>query len=150
LPLNPINYAVSYEYCKNKKPILTASIKRFLLSGKNIDGFFIEPLYKVHLPQKNQFRDEIVTDISQLLAEIHDNCLQSTLGDQYFIDQLDNNIPALMSHEKTEVKIAIAKLHRASTLFKKQQQQLIEQLQQSQIQTKVLEEELEKAREEIY
>ena len=82
----------------------------------------MEQLYKDHLLQQSQFRNEIVTDISQLLAEIHDNFLQSTLGAQYFIDQLDNNIPALMSHDKTEVKIAIAKLHCASTLFKKEQQ----------------------------
>ncbi|MFT7008072.1 MAG: diguanylate cyclase [Colwellia sp.] len=150
LPLNPTNYAVSYEYCKNKKPILTASIKRLLLSGKKIDGFFMEQLYKDNLLQQSQFRDEIITDISLLFSEIHDNCLQSTLGAQNFIEQLDDNIPALMSHEKTEVKIAIAKLHHASIIFKKQQQQLVEQLQQSQIRTKALEEELEAVREEIY
>ncbi|WP_136037972.1 GGDEF domain-containing protein [Candidatus Colwellia aromaticivorans] len=150
LPVNPINYAVSYEYCKNKKPILTASIKRLLLSGKNIDGFFMEQLYKDHLLEQSQFRDDIITDLSQLFAQIQDNCQQSTFGAQNFIDQLDDNIPALMSHEKTEVKKAIAKLHRASTAFKKQQQQLVEQLQQSQIQTKALEEELEEVRQEIY
>ena len=150
LPVNPINYAVSYEYCKNKKPILTANIKRLLLSGKNIDGFFMEQLYKEHLLEQSQFRDEIITDISQLFTQIHDNCQQSTLGAQNFIDQLDVNIPSLMSNEKAEVKIAIAKLHRASTVFKKQQQQLLEQLQQSQIQTKALEDELEEVRQEIY
>ncbi|MDX2367635.1 MAG: GGDEF domain-containing protein [Colwellia sp.] len=150
LPVNPINYAVSYEYCKNKKPILTASIKRLLLSGKNIDDFFMEQLYKDHLLEQSKFRDDIITDLSQLFAQIHDNCQQSTFGVQNFIDQLDDNIPALMSDEKTEVKIAITKLHRASTEFKKQQQQLVEQLQQSQIQTKALEDELEEVRQEIY
>jgi diguanylate cyclase len=150
LPVSPINYAVSYEYCKNKRPILTASIKHLLLSGKNIDGFFMEQLYKDHLLEQSQFRDEIITDISQLFTQIHDNCKQSTLGAQNFIDQLDVNIPALMSNEKTEVKIAIAKLHRASTVFKKQQQQLLEQLQESQIQTKALEDELEEVHKEIY
>lgn len=150
LPVNPINYAVSYEYCKNKKPILTASIKRLLLSGKSLDGFFMEQLYKEHLLEQSQFRDEIITDLSQLFAQIQDNCQQSTSGAQSFIEQLDDNIPALMSNEKSEVKLAIAKLHRASTEFKKQQQQLVEQLQQSQIQTKALEDELEEVRQEIY
>ena len=150
LSVNPINYAVSYEYCKNKKPILTASIKRLLLSGKNIDGFFMEQLYKEHLLEQSQFRDEIITDLSQLFAQIHDNCQQSSFGAQNFIDQLDENIPALMSHKKTEVKTAIAQLHRASTNFKKQQQALVEQLQKSQIQTKALEDELEEVRQEIY
>lgn len=150
LPVNPINYAVSYEYCKNKKPILTASIKRLLLSGKNIDDFFMEQLYKDHLLEQSKFRDDIITDLSQLFTHLHDNCQQSTVGAQKFIAQLDNNIPALMSQEKAEVKTAIAKLHRASTAFKKQQQKLVQQLQQSQIQTKALEDELEEARKEIY
>ncbi|MBL4823450.1 MAG: diguanylate cyclase [Colwellia sp.] len=150
LPVNPINYAVSYEYCKNKKPILTASIKRLLLSGKNIDGFFMEQLYKEHLLEQSQFRDDIIADLAQLFTQIQDNCQQSTSGAQKFIEQLDNNIPALMSHEKSEVKRAIAQLHRAATAFKNQQQQLVEQLQQSQIQTKVLADELEEVRQEIY
>jgi len=150
LSVTPINYAVSYEYCKNKKPILTASIKRLLLSGKTIDGFFMEQLYKEHLLEQSQFRDEIINDLSQLFTQIHDNCQQSTFGAQSFIDQLDDNIPALMSSKKTEVKSAIDKLHHASTVFKKQQQQLAEQLQQSQIQTKALENELEEVRKEIY
>lgn len=150
LSVNPINYAVSYEYCKNKNPILTASIKRLLLSGKNIDDFFMEQLYKDHLLQQSQFRDEIITDLSQLFAQIHDNCKESSSGAQNFIEQLDDNIPALMSPEKADVKVAIAKLHRASTAFKKQQQKLVEQLQQSQVQTKALEVELEEVRQEIY
>jgi len=150
LPVNPINYAVSYEYCKNKKPILTASIKRLLLSGKNIDGFFMEQLYKDHLLEQSQFRDDIIADMSQLFTQIQNNCQQSTFGAQTFIDQLDENIPALMSNKKNDVKAAISKLHRASTAFKKQQQELVEQLQQSQIQTKALEDELEEVRKEIY
>lgn len=150
LPMNPTNYAVSYEYCKNKNPILTASIKLSLLSGKNIDSFFMEQIYKDHLLEQSQFRDEIITDISQLFAQIHDNCQKSTLGAQHFIEQLDENIPALMSREKGEVKTAVAKLHRASIQFKQQQQELVEQLQLSQIQTKVLEDELEAVRQEVY
>lgn len=150
LPVNPINYSVSYEYCSNKKPILTASIKRLLLSGKKIDGFFMEQLYKDHLLEQSQFRDEIIADLSQLFAQIQDNCQQSASGAQDLIDELDDNISALMSHDKSEVKIAIAKLHRASTAFKKQQQQLTEQLQQSQVQTKALEDELEVVRQEVY
>lgn len=127
-----------------------ASIKRLLLSGKNIDGFFMEQLYKEHLLEQSQFRDDIITDLSQLFSRIHDGCQQSTTGAQNFIDQLDNNIPALMSDEKAEVKKAIAKLNRASVVFKKQQRKLAEQLQQSQIQTKALEDELEEVRQEIY
>ncbi len=150
LPVNPINYAVSYEYCKNKKPILTASIKHLLLSGKGLDSFFMEQLFKDHLLEQSKFRDDIISDLSQLFTQIQESCLKSTSGAQDLIEQLDDNIPALMSNDRNEVKSAISKLHQASTLFKKQQQQLAEQLELSQLQTQALECELEEVRQEIY
>jgi len=150
LPVNPINYAVSYEYCKKNKPILTASIKRILLSGKSLDGFFMEQLYKEHLLEQSKFRDEIISDLSHLFTQIQENCQVSSAGAQTLIEQLDDNIPALMSNNKGEVKSAIAKLHHASTAFKKQQQALVEQLELSQLQTQALEAELEEVRQEIY
>lgn len=150
LPVNPINYAVSYEYCKNKKPTLTASIKRMLLSGKDIDDFFMEQLYKEHLLGQSKFRDEILTDLSQLFTQVNANCQQSASSAQSFIEQLDNNIPALMSDKKSDIKTVISKLHHASATFKTQQEQLVEQLQLAQLQTKALEEELDEVRQEIY
>ena len=150
LPVNPINYAVSYEYCKNNKPILTGSIKRLLLSGKGLDGFFMEQLYKDHLLEQSKFRDDIISDLSLLFTQIQENCLKSTSGAQDLIEQLDDNIPALMSNDRSKVKSAISKLHHASMAFKKQQQQLVEQLELSQLQTQALEDELEEVRQEIY
>lgn len=150
LPVSPINYAVSYEYCKSNNPLLTANIKRLLLSGRGLDSFFMEQLYKDYLLEQSKFRDEIISDLSTLFTQIQDNCLQSSAGAQNFIDQLDDNIPALMSNNRNEVKSAISKLHKASTSFKKQQQGLVEQLELSQLQTQALEAELEEVRQEIY
>lgn len=150
LAINPINYAVSYEYCKNDKPMLVASIKRLLLSGKALDGFFMEQIYKDYLLAQSKFRHDIVADLAHLFAQVQQNCQQSSSSAQGLIQQLDDNIPALMSTDKTEVKKAIAQLHHASIAFKKQQQQLLEQLEQSQQQTKMLEDELEEVRQEVY
>ncbi|MCW8832082.1 MAG: diguanylate cyclase [Colwellia sp.] len=150
LAVNPINYAVSYEYCKNNNPILVAAIKRLLLSGKALDGFFMEQLYKEHFLEQSKFRHEIVSDLAQLFQQVQHSCQQSTTSAEGLIEQLDDNIPALMSHDKAEVKTAITQLHRASIIFKKQQQQLAEQLLQSQQYTKTLEDELEEVRQEVY
>lgn len=150
LPVNPINYAVSYEYCKNSNKLLTANIKHLLLSGKTLDGFFMEQIYKDFLLEQSKFRDEIITDLSQLFSQIKDNCLQSSSGAQVFIEQLDDNIPALMSNDKAEIKSAITMLHQASREFKKQQQALVEQIELSQLQAKNLAAELEEVRQEIY
>jgi len=150
LPVNPINYAVSYEYCKNNNPLLIANIKHLRLSGKVLDSFFMEQLYKDYFLEQSKFRDEIVSDLSNLFTQINSNCEQSISGAQSFIDQLDDSIPALMSNNKNGVRLAIAKLHQASMAFKNQQKSLIEQVEISKLKTQELEAELEEVRQEIY
>jgi diguanylate cyclase len=150
LPVNPINYSVSYEYCKKKNPLLIANIKHLLLSGKKLDGFFMEQLYKDYLLEQSKFRDEIISDLSQLFSQIKDSYQQSSSGTQDFIDQLDDNISSLMSNDRNKVKSAVKNLHQASRAFKKQQQALVEQIELSQLQTQNLEAELEEARQELY
>ncbi len=150
LPVSPINYAVSYEYCKNTKPLLTANIKHLLLSGKPLDSFFMEQLYKDYLLKQSQFRTEIISDLSLLFTEIQSNCQQSSSNAQDLIEQLDNNIPVLMSNNQNEMKQAIAMLYKASISFKKQQQKLVEKIEHSKTQAHNLSIELEEARKEIY
>tara|TARA_R110001583_G_scaffold19560_2_gene76423 strand:- start:715 stop:1698 length:984 start_codon:yes stop_codon:yes gene_type:complete len=150
LPVNPINYAVSYEYCKNSNPLLIANIKHLRLSGKSLDGFFMEQLYKDYLLEQSKFRAEIISDLSKLFTQVQDNCLQSSSGTQGFIDQLDNSIPALISNNKNEKNLAIKTIYKASVAFKKQQQALVKQIELSQLQTKNLVAELEEVRQEIY
>jgi len=149
LAVNPINYAVSYEYCKQKNPILIASIKHFLLSGKKLDGFFMEQLYKEHFLEQSKFRHEIISDLAILFDQVQQSCQQSTSSSQALIEQLDDSISALKSKNIHQVNDAITKLRQASLSFKKQQQQLVEQLEQSQQHTQALEEELEEVRQEI-
>ncbi|MGL1956674.1 MAG: diguanylate cyclase [Colwellia sp.] len=150
LPVDPINYAVSYEYCKKSKPRLVTSIAQQLLLGKGIDGFFMEELYKEHVLEQSKFRDEIISDLSVLLSDVQSSCVKSSSSAQELIKQLDTTIPALLSLDRDKVKIAAAKLQKASTTFKQQQQQLTEQLKASQLQTQALEAELEDVRKEIY
>ncbi|MBU2923779.1 GGDEF domain-containing protein [Colwellia sp. 1_MG-2023] len=150
LPVNPINYAVSYEYCKNNNPLLIANIKHLRLSGKVLDNFFMEQLYKDYFLEQSKFRNEIVSDLSHLFSQINSSYEQSISGSQSFIDQLDDCIPALMSNNKNGVRLAIAKLHQASMAFKSQQQRLVEQVEISKLKTQELEAELEEVRKEIY
>ncbi len=150
LPVNPINYAVSYEYCQNKKSKLIASIKRFLLSGRALDNFFMEQLYKEHLLEQSKFREEILSDLSSLLTQFQQRCQQSVSGAEDLIEQFDDYLPELMSGDKEKVKLALSKLHQASTTFKMRQHELATNLEQAQMQTKALEDELEQVREELY
>ncbi len=150
LPVNPVNYAVSYEYCKKNNPLLIANIKFLRLSGKVLDSFFMEQLFKDYLLEQSKFRDEIISDLSHLFTEINSSCEKSITGAQSFIEELDDSIPALMSSNKNSVKLAIAKLHQASITFKNQQKSLVEQVEISKLKTQKLEAELEEVRREIY
>jgi diguanylate cyclase len=150
LPVNPINYAVSYEYCKKNNPLLIANIKYLRLSGKVLDNFFMEQLFKDYLLEQSKFRDEIISDLSQLFTQLNSSCEKSITGAQSFIEQLDDSIPALMSNNKNGVRLAIAKLHQASITFKNQQQGLVEQVEIAKLKTQKLEAELEEVRQEIY
>jgi len=150
LPVNPINYAVSYEYISNNKPILTATIKQQLQSNKNLDGFFMEDIYKQFVLDQSKFRDEIISDLSTLLNSVKNNSVDSSSSAQILIKQLDDNIPELLTDDKKKVRAAVAKLHKASTLFKKQQLRLTEQLKNSQNKAKELEDELLEVRKEVY
>lgn len=150
LPVNPINYAVSYEYCKNSNSSLTASLKRVLLSEKPLDNFFMEQLYKDYLLKQSQFRVEIIADLSKLLTQTHSNSQQSSANAQDFIEQLDNNVPALMSTDQKKKKQAVSIIYQASLAFKKQQQALVKEIESYKLQTQELATELESARKEIY
>lgn len=150
LPVNPINYSISYEYCKKSNSLLIANIKHLLLCGRSLDNFYMEQLYKDYFLEQSKFRDEIISDLSQLFSQIKENCQQSSLGAQDFIEQLDDNIISLMSNNKSEVKLAVKNLHQASRAFKKQQQALVEQIERSQLKTQSLETELEQAHQSLY
>jgi len=150
LAVNPINYAVSYEYIKNKKPILVATIKQQLQSKKALDGFFMEDIFKQFVLDQSKFRDEIISDLSTLLNAVKSSSEDSSTSAKTLIKQLDENIPELLTNDKKKVRAAVAKLHKASTLFKKQQLRLTEQLEVSQKKAQALESELLNVRKEIY
>ncbi len=150
LPVNPINYAVSYEYIKNNKPILTATIKQQIQSKKSLDGFFMEDIFKQFVLQQSKFRNEIISDLSSLLHTVKNNNTDSSSSAQILIKQLDENIPELLTDDKKKIRAAVTKLHKASTLFKKQQLRLAEQLKNSQNKAKELEVELLEVRKEVY
>lgn len=150
LAINPINYAVCYEYIKNTNTVLVESINRQQLLKQKLSNFFMEELYKEHVLNQSKFRDNIIADLDSILGAVQNNYVKSSSSAKGLITQLDSHIPELLSLDKSKVKSAIGQLQKASSVFKKQQQQLAEQLAIAQVQTQTLQEELEEARKEIY
>ncbi len=150
LAVTPINYAVCYEYIKKSNTNLVESINRQQLLKQHLSAFFMEELYKEHVLNQSKFRDEIIADLEKILNSSQNNLEKSSSAAQRLITRLDENIPELLSVDKNKVKSAVAKLQDATSLFKKQQQLLTEQLAMAQIHAQSLQEELDEARKEIY
>ena len=150
LPATPINYAVAYEYIINKNAPLVSLLKRQLLTGKALDNFFMEELHRDHILGQSKFRDEIIADLDDVVSEVENNCFQSSQSVQILINKLDMNMSEIFSGEEERIKKAHSQLRLASKKFKTNQQELVEQLLESQEKTKKLSSELEDIRKEIY
>lgn len=149
LPATPINYAVSYEYASKKNSVLIATIKQHLSAGKELDNFLIDELFKSYILGQSKFRDGIVHELDDVLSSVQKSCQQSCSSSKRFITHLDNNIIDIGSLDKQKSKIALKKLHHASTVFQSNQKKLIEQLEKSQQLSENLRGELKEVRKEI-
>ena len=95
LPASPINYSVSYEYVMGKNTELMSQIKQHLSLGKKLDNFFINELFQLHVLGQGSFRDEIITDIDDLITDVQKNSKTSVNYADRLIQKIDGNIDHL-------------------------------------------------------
>lgn len=150
LPISPINYSVSYEYVSKKNVPLITSIENQLESGKKLDVFFIEENYRQFILGQSKFRDEIITDLDDVVKNVQKNSQKSSLGVDKLISTLDNNISHLQSNDKQEIISAVNSILQASQSFKQHQKRLAEHLSLTRKKTLLLQTELKEIRKEIY
>jgi len=150
LPALPINYAVGYEYIIGKNAPLLAAIKQQLASGKALDNFFIDEIYRQFILGQSKFRDDIIDDVDDVLTFAHKNAQHSSKSTKQFLNAIDTNIKHINSSDQEKINASLTKIRHASEKFKKQQFQLQSQLQASQSHTQTLKIELEEMRKEIY
>lgn len=150
LPASPINYAISYEYVSGKQPELNTRIQQQISLGRKLDNFLCEQLYAEFVLGQSKFRDEIITDVDELISDFQTNNQQSVYYADGLITKIDQNVVALKSKDKAAVSAAIENIEKASRSFKQKQQQLTKQLQISKQQSQALKTELEQVKKEIY
>lgn len=150
LPATPINYSVSYEFINNKNKRLIERIQQQLSSGKPLDNFFIDEVYRQVLIGESKFRDDIVTDIDKITEQVQQSSQQTSQQAEQLISKIDKNSEYLFSPDKAKIKKALTEIHKASNHFRIQQGKLNLQLQQSQIQTQSLKKELGDISKEMY
>ena len=149
LAINPINYAIVYEYYKKSNKQLIAAIEKELGLNERLNGFFMENLYKEHLLEDSQFREEIMADLSQLLTVAQkDQELLSNSSD-LLIKDLDANLPRLSSENKEQAASALQVIEQSFHNFKTEKQQLASQLNSSKQKSLKLADELAKARQQV-
>ena len=128
LPASPVNFSVSYEYAVGKNTSLIAQIKQQLSLGKKLDGFFFTELYQLYVLNQSSFRDELVSDLDNLVESTQRQGKQSANYANGLLNQIDNNLPSLRSEDKRRVEKAIEQIEKASKSFKQKQKQLSKQL----------------------
>ncbi|WDD98994.1 diguanylate cyclase domain-containing protein [Thalassomonas actiniarum] len=150
LPATPVNYAVGYDYVDGKNAPLIAAIKRRLSRHKRLDAFFIEESYRQYILGQSKFREEIVTDLDNIAADLGQNCQRSCASTSRFIGELESGVEAITSADQAKSARALQQLLKSATALKQQQRQLLKKLKKSQQQTAVLLDELEEVRQEVY
>lgn len=150
IPATPINYAVSYDYLNKSSKALNNAIEKQLATGKKLDSFFLEEVYRQFVLGQSAFNGELIDDLDEVLVDLKDNSKKSQHCTEQLVNQLDDNISSLKSADKRQVFSAIKQIRQATQQFKLQQQKLAEQLLASQQSTDDLRSELDDVKKEIY
>ncbi len=150
IPATPINYSVSYDYVNKTSKPLNHAIEKQLTTGKKLDNFFLEELYRQYVLGQSALNAELIDDLDEVLVDLHDNSKKSTHCTERLVNQLDDNISHLKSTNKREIFTAIKQIRQATQQFKIEQQQLAERLLVSQQSTDALRTELDDVKKEIY
>ncbi|GAA5135947.1 GGDEF domain-containing protein [Thalassotalea piscium] len=150
LPATPINYAVSYEFINGQNTTLSALINQQLALDKPLDNFFMDEIYRQVILGAEQFRDEIITDIENIVDQVKQSCRKTTHHADTFINTVDKHSEQLCSQDEQQIKQALVDIGTASRQFKLQQEKLNQQLQDSKKQTLSLKNELQEIRKDIY
>ncbi|MGJ8693068.1 MAG: GGDEF domain-containing protein [Thalassotalea sp.] len=150
VPANPINYAISYHYIIGSHHQLIKDIDAYIKLQENLDSFFLEELYRQHVLGQNQFRDDLVNDLEKVMDSVHRQCDDSSASVNKLISGINNNLAGLQSKNKPDITQAISAIYKAATVLKAQQQQVGQEIAETQAQTLLLKAELAEIRKEIY
>ncbi|GAA6205745.1 GGDEF domain-containing protein [Thalassotalea sp. SU-HH00458] len=150
LPATPINYAVGYEFVNKKNSALISQIKQHLSLGKKLDNYFINEIFQLHVLGQGSFRDDIITDIDELITDVQSSNQHSVKYANGLIEKIDDSVTHLKSNNRQKINHAIQQIENASKSFKQKQQQLAKQLLISKKQSLSLQSELEEVKKEIY
>lgn len=150
LPSNPINYSVSYEYIAGENKALNVAIKQQLTLRAKLDSFFIDDVYRDHVLGQSSFRDELITDLDDILDNVEQQCTHSKTAALDLIKQINQSMHGIESNDQHEIQLAVLQLRKATITFQVKQKQTNQQLQLVKKESNKLRVELETVKKTMY
>lgn len=135
LPASPINYGVVYEYMADKNKDVTRVLDRDLRSGKTIDSFLMEALYREFMLQQDAKQEAIVADVNSVVSTTQKHTNKAHKDTTNYISILDEGMSMLDRNDTQLSRQVIDRLIKISSSMKNSQSILLKALKQAQAKT---------------
>lgn len=143
LPASPINYCVAYEYVAGKNADLKTLIDEDIQSGKTIDSFLMEQIYKHCVLQHDETNEKLLNSVDAIMKGTRKHALKAQRDSSQYINLLDEGLVLLNGDDIDTSKQVIDKLLRATSYAKKTQSVLVKALQQAEKKTQELQQQVD-------
>ncbi|CAM5197930.1 hypothetical protein [Alishewanella longhuensis] len=127
LAAHPTNYTVGYEYISGNNSELCQAIEQKLAAKACFDDFIMAELYNRYLLPEQQQQEQLLQDVSGMVSRLSGYSDLAAEATENFIDQLDHTVFKL-EQDAIPMPPALAELKQVTLSYRKQQQQLNQQL----------------------
>lgn len=143
LPASPINYCVAYEYVSGKDRDLKALIEEDIQTGKKIDSFLMEQLYKHCVLQHDDANEKLLGNVDSIMKSAQKHTQKAQRDSSQYMSLLDEGLVLLSEQDIDTSKQVIDKLLKATSYAKKTQNVLLKALKQAEKKTQELQQQVE-------
>lgn len=143
LPASPINYCVAYEYVSGKDRDLKALIEEDIQTGKKIDSFLMEQLYKHCVLQHDDANEKLLGNVYSIMKSAQKHTQKAQRDSSQYMSLLDEGLVLLSEQDIDTSKQVIDKLLKATSYAKKTQNVLLKALKQAEKKTQELQQQVE-------
>lgn len=143
LPASPINYCVAYEYVSNNNSDICTLIDEDIQSGKKIDSFLMEQLYKHCVLQHDDSSEKLLGNVGSIMKSTQKHTQKAQRDSSHYMTLLDEGLVLLSDQDLDTSKQVIDKLLKATSYAKKTQNVLLKALQQAEKKTQELQQQVE-------
>ena len=143
LPANPINYGVIYEYVSGDNLAVREQLDLDFKSGKTIDSYLMESLYKEFILQQDADSGELLKNVTTIVSATQRHAHKAQKDTNNYITMLDEGLLLLDKSDPLTSKQVVEKLMKVTSSMKGSQQILVKALRQAQAKTAELQKQVD-------